>query len=78
MKLYYLSFICGQCDTVSQYHLGTYSSEEKREQAIQQYRESYNKSGQPSFIGYEEIEDDGEFHKWESELDENIYQLQLE
>ncbi len=78
MKLYHLTFCFGNYDSAQEYHLGTYSSEEKRELAIEEYRKSYVQNGTPSFVGYENNKEDGQFEKWESELDKNVYQLQLE
>ena len=76
MKLYHLDFICGFYDSAMEYNLGVFSSEERRELAIEEYRKSYAQNGTPNFIGYEgDPYEEGEFRKWESELDKNIYEL---
>jgi len=72
MKLYHLSFHSGEYDDYREDCLGTYSSEEERDRAIERYRAAYKRDGIMFFFeegGYRE----GKFEKWESVLDKDNY-----
>lgn len=70
MKLYHLSFAwwagpAGEYSDAQDYWLGTFSSEEKRSQAIEQYKSTADSRGYPDFTVH-----DGQWITWEWDLDE--------
>lgn len=75
MKLYHLMFISGDSTTREDSYLGSYSSEEKREEAITRHRACAKSCFYAPF--QEGGHDNGEFVKFELDLDVDALEKRL-
>lgn len=77
-KVYHLGFNYGWYDDATEVYLGSYSSEEKRQEAKQRYldaRKKFKEEGEEFRLSFLDLTpQDGNWAEWETQLDVDFYE----